>query len=274
MKTVNDPTYEFVKSIYMQHVPLQSELSNPFNANKRQRKKTTLVKTKEIPDELSAWTPKHFSDYFAQEYKRVFDGVYKITYTSDNKIINIIMDFMADNALDKNEWTKKFIDWCFLNKSVVLQRTGHFLLPEFPNLLNRFFQDVIKTNSTISLIDIFPEVHSLASEGKSKELFSKYGIPIASTYYATYKKVSDQDLANGLKNLFTQMSKGNAQEKKLLSDIIQKSISRSPYPANFKLLDWRTLFDKEILKYKSEIWWRADDYPGQPRFKVEKFLNG
>ncbi len=274
MKPVSDPTFEFVKAIYMQHVPLQSELSNPFNANKRQRKKTVPVKTKDIPEDVALWTPKHFSDYFAQEYKRVFDGAYKITYTSDNKIVNIIMDFMSENNLDKNEWTKKFIDWCFLNKNIVLQRAGHFLLAEFPNLLNRFFQDVIKSNSSVSLIDIFPEVHLLASEGKSKELFSKYGIPIASTYYAKYKKVSDQDLANGLKNLFLQMSKGNVQEKKLLSDIIQKSISRSPYPSDFKLLDWRNLFQQDIAKFKNEIWWRSDDYPGQPRFKIEMFLNG
>jgi hypothetical protein len=70
------------------------------------------------------------------------------------------------------------------------------------------------------------------------------------------------------------MSKGNAQEKKLLSDIIQKSISRSPYPSDFKLLDWRNLFQQDIAKFKNEIWWRSDDYPGQPRFKIEMFLNG
>ena len=39
MKTVKDPTYDFVKGIYMQHIPLQTELVNPFQANKRQRKK-------------------------------------------------------------------------------------------------------------------------------------------------------------------------------------------------------------------------------------------
>jgi hypothetical protein len=274
MKTVNDPTYDFVKSIYLQHIPQQSELSNPFSANKRQRKKTLSTRSKEIPADYLQWSPKNFSDYFGTEYKRVFDGVYKITYTSDNKIINIIMEFMIENGLDKNEWTKKFIDWCFLNKGIILQRSGHFLLPELPNFLNRYYQDVISTNSTIALMDIFPDVKLLASEGKSKELFSKYGIPIACTYYATYKNISDEQLISGLRNLFNQLSKGNIQEKKLLSDIIQKSISRSPYPSSFKILEWRETFMSEISKYKTETWWRADDYPGQPRFKIEKFLNG
>ena len=274
MKTVNDPTYDFVKSIYLQHIPQQSELSNPFNSNKRQRKRTLVTKSKEIPNDISTWTPKHFSDYFGAEYKRVFDGVYKITYISDNKIVNIILEFMIDNGLEKNEWTKKYIDWCFLNKSLILQRSGHFLLTELPNFLNRYYQDVINTNAAVTLLDIFSDVHALAAEGKSKELFSKYGIPIACTYYSTYKNINNEQLIAGLKKLMLQLSRGNAQEKKLLSDIIQKSISRSPYSENFKILDWREIFDHEISKYKSEPWWRAEDYPGQPRFKVEKFLNG
>jgi hypothetical protein len=274
MKTVNDPTYDFVNSIYLQHIPQQSELSNPFNSNKRQRKRTLVTKSKEIPNDISTWTPKHFSDYFGAEYKRVFDGVYKITYISDNKIVNIILEFMIDNGLEKNEWTKKYIDWCFLNKSLILQRSGHFLLTELPNFLNRYYQDVINTNAAVTLLDIFPDVHALAAEGKSKELFSKYGIPIACTYYSTYKNINNEQLIAGLKKLMLQLSRGNAQEKKLLSDIIQKSISRSPYSENFKILDWREIFDHEISKYKSEPWWRAEDYPGQPRFKVEKFLNG
>ena len=274
MKTVNDPTYDFVKSIYLQHIPQQSELSNPFNSNKRQRKRTLVTKSKEIPNDISTWTPKHFSDYFGAEYKRVFDGVYKITYISDNKIVNIILEFMIDNGLEKNEWTKKYIDWCFLNKSLILQRSGHFLLTELPNFLNRYYQDVINTNAAVTLLDIFPDVHALAAEGKSKELFSKYGIPIACTYYSSYKNINNEQLIAGLKKLMLQLSRGNAQEKKLLSDIIQKSISRSPYSENFKILDWREIFDHEISKYKSEPWWRAEDYPGQPRFKVEKFLNG
>lgn len=275
MKTVNDPTYEFVKEIYLQHIPLQSELSNPFNANKRHKKRSTIVrKNAELPEDLNSWTSRNFSDYFCLEYKKAFDGTYKVTYTSDNKYINVILEFMIDNGLEKNDWAKKFIDWCFLNKTLILQRSGHFLLPETINFLNRFYQDVINTSGSVTQLDLFPDVKTLAVEGKSKELFSKYGIPLACTYYATYKNISDEQLVSGIKKLFYQLSRGNAQERKLLGDIIQKSISRSPYPQEFKILDWRDIFKAEVSKFKTEPWWRNEDYPGQPRFKVEKFLNG
>jgi hypothetical protein len=274
MKTVNDPTYDFVKGIYMQHVPLQTELVNPFQANKRQRKKPVVKTLKEAPEELKDWTAKHFTDYFFNEYKRVFDGVYRVTYTSDNKIINIIADFMEDNQLDKNEWTKKFIDWCFINKTLIMQRSGHFLLIEFPHYLNRYYQDVINTNSTTPLIDIYDEVRNLAKLGRSKELFSKYGIPIVCTYYAQANNISKEDFVSGLNQLFDTLSKGNAAEKKLVSDTFQKSISRSPYVPEFDLLDWREIFIKYTAKYKEETWWRDEDYPGKPRFQFDKFING
>ena len=274
MKTVNDPTYDFVKGIYMQHVPLQFELSNPFQANKRQRKKPIVKTLKEAPEDLKDWTAKNFTDYFFNEYKRVFNGVYRVTYTSDNKIINIIADFMEDNQLDKNEWTKKFIDWCFLNKTVIMQRSGHFLLIEFPHYLNRYYQEVINTNSSAPLIDIYDEVKSLAKLGRSKELFSKFGIPIVCTYYAHTHNISKEDFVSGLNQLFDTLSKGNAAEKKLISDTFQKSISRSPYLPEFDLLDWREIFIKYTAKYKEETWWRDEDYPGKPRFQFDKFLNG
>jgi hypothetical protein len=274
MKTVKDSTYDFVKGIYMQHIPLQTELVNPFQANKRQRKKPVAKVLKEAPEELKDWTAKNFTDYFFNEYKRIFNGVYRVTYTSDNKIINIIADFMEDNQLDKNEWTKKFIDWCFLNKTVIMQRSGHFLLIEFPHYLNRYYQDVIHTNSSTPLIDIFDEVKTLAKLGRSKELFSKYGIPIVCSYYAHANNISKEDFISGLNKLFETLSKGNAEEKKLISDTFQKSISRSPYLPEFNLLDWREIFIKYTAKYKEETWWRDEDYPGKPRFQFDKFLNG
>lgn len=274
MKTVNDPTYDFVKGIYMQHVPLQSELSNPFQANKRQRKKPIVKTLKEAPEEIKDWTAKNFTDYFANEYKKAFGGVYRITYTSDNKIVNLIADFMEDNKLDKNEWTKKFIDWCFINKSLVMQRSGHFLLIEFPHYLNRYYQDVINTNSSAPLIDIYDEVMKLAKLGRSKELFSKFGIPIVCTYYSHVHKITKDDFVSGLNQLFETLSKGTAEEKKLIEDTFQKSISRSPYLPEFDLLDWREIFVKYTAKYKEETWWREEDYPGNPRFQFDKFLNG
>ena len=85
--------------------------------------------------------------------------------------------------------------------------------------------------------------------------------------------INDSDIFDGLKKLFESLSKGTAEDKILLQTIIQRSISRSPYPAEFSLLDWREHFELLVEKYKIESWWRDEDYPGSPRFDYDKFIN-
>jgi hypothetical protein len=267
-----DSTVEMVTSIYSKPVPSQSELSNPFAANKR-RKKTTLVEKndKTLPDSIENWSSKNFVDYFAEEYYKIFKGKYKITYVSDNKLINEIFDFMEENQLPKQMWTKKFIDWCFLNNSVLLQSVGSFLLMNLRKFLNKFYQDVVLTSANISLIDIFNEVKDMDDKGRSKEILAKYGIPIAATYFIHQKDISYDNVVAGLSKLFAKFESGTDEEKKILSDIFQKSISRSPYIPEFALLNWRDLFFL-AKKFSKESWWREEDYPGEPRFKYDKFL--
>jgi hypothetical protein len=93
-------------------------------------------------------------------------------------------------------------------------------------------------------------------------------------YFGGVVVISKEDFISGLNKLFETLSKGNAEEKKLISDTFQKSISRSPYLPEFDLLDWREIFIKYTAKYKEETWWRDEDYPGKPRFQFDKFLNG
>jgi hypothetical protein len=270
---INDPTYDFVQGIYMLHVPDKSELSNPFSANKRQRSKRIVVKTeKGFPEDVNSWTSKTFVDYFADEFKKNFSGFYKVTYTSDNKIINTISDFMEDNNLQKNEWTKKFIDWCFVNKEVMIKKNGHFLLMNLPSFLNRYYQDVVVSDHKTPLINIYDEVVILANAGKSKEIYSKYGIPAASTYYMQTKNISEKDIISGLQKLFQSLSEGTIEDRKLLESIFQKSITRSPYIQEFAVLDWREIFQDLADKFKDETWWRDEDYPGAPRFDYNKFI--
>lgn len=274
LKAKKDEVYNMVSSIYYEKVPAQSELSNPFSANKRSRKKSLVTKEqKELSEDINDWNSKNFVDYFAREYKTYIGGIYKITYVSDSSVITEIMSFMDDNLLDKNEWTKKFIDWCFVNKESLLQKCGHFLLPNLRQFLNRFYQESVLSSSKNNLIDIFDEVQDLDKKGRSKEIYSKYGIPIASTYFANSRKIPQSNIKSGLKQLFDSLSNGSIEQKKFLSDIFQKSISRSPYLDDFVLLDWREQFKQHLETYKKEPWYRDEDYPGTPRFAFEKFTS-
>jgi hypothetical protein len=38
------------------------------------------------------------------------------------------------------------------------------------------------------------------------------------------------------------------------------------------LLNWREVFLDIIAKYKNEVWWKEEDYPGNPRFDFNKLI--
>lgn len=274
MKNTKDPTYEMVREVYMRIVPSQSEIANPFSANKRKRKTSLVPKTpNELPEELSEWTNRHFVDYFAEQYKKYLNGTYKKTYSSDSTFINQIFEFMEANELNRNEWTRKFIDWCFLNKEMVSRKTGSFLLINLKDHLNTFFQQVISKNRESAVaIDIFHELQEMDKNGRTKEIFTVYGIPIAATYFHNHKNVSLKSLQSGLKQLFESYLKGDQEQQGLLMKTVQRSINRSPYLNDFVLLDWREVFPEVVNKFNKEPWYRDVDYTGNPQYKLDKFL--
>lgn len=271
---MNDPTINLIRKVYAEPVPLQSELTNPFKANKRNKKNIdkSLV-TDELDSDIQTWEVKDFCKYFAAEYKKSIGGLYKLSYVSDGPIFKQILGFMEDNKIDKNQNCKNFIDWCFENKAIIIQSHG-FLLPNtMVYFLNRYYQEKIYVNNkSEALIDIFDDIDYLDKNGKHKEIYSKFGIPISATYLVNKKKIPLDAVISNLKMLFEMLSTGNAQQVNLLESIFQKSIYRSPYIPEMELLDWRDVFDEFLSKSKKENWWENSDYPGIPRFDFKKLL--
>ena len=271
---MSDPTIDLIKKVYSEPVPLQSELSNPFKANKRQRKSIDKsLNSDELDSDIQTWEPKDFCKYFASEYKKSFGGFYKLSYVSDGPIFKQILGFMEDNKIDKNLYAKSFIDWCFENKAIIIQSHGFILPNTIIYFLNRYYQEKVYTSSkSEALIDVYDDIEYLDKNGKHKEIYSKFGIPISATYLIRKKKIPVDAVISNLKMLFEMLASGNSQQVNLLESIFQKSIYRSPYIPDMDLLDWRDVFEEFLTKSKKENWWENNDYPGIPRFDFKKLL--
>lgn len=262
-----------IMDVYKRQVPLQSEIANPFSANKRQRKKSLLSTPSTTPDDISEWNSKNFVNYFANKYFEHFGVRYNKIYVSDCSDINEIFEFMEANDLDKNKSCKEFIDWSFENSQIVIARSGLFLLSVVKKYLNSYFQQAILDNREKAIqIDILDDIVALDQKGKAREVFASYGIPLAATYFVNHKKISTKNVISGLHQLFTTLLNGDFEQKKYVSKVIQRSISRGPYIEGFELLDWREIFDAVVQPYKSELWYKEKDFSGKPQYMLEKFL--
>ncbi len=274
MRKQLDSTVQMVMDIYKKPVPLQSEIANPFSANKRQRKKKiTIDSSHELPEDVQDWNTKHFVDFYATQYFDFFKATYKKTYASDCTVISEIFTFFEQNNQDKQQRTKEYIEWAFVNNSFVTKSSGVFLITSLRNFMNYFMQEkVLNQRDTNRTINIFDDVHALASQGKTREVFAKFGIPIAATYFTKFKSINDKDMLAGINLLIDTLIKGDSEQKNMLIEIVNKSIDRSPYPESFHLVNWRDKFPILAENFNKESWWKDKDYSGKPNFDVERFL--
>jgi hypothetical protein len=274
MRKPLDSTVQMVMDIYKKPVPLQSEIANPFSANKRQRKKKITVDSNhELPEDVQDWNTRNFVDFYAEQYFSFFKAIYKKTYASDCTVISEIFTFFEQNNQDKLQRTKEYIEWAFINNSYVTKTSGVFLLTSLRGFMNYFMQEKILNQRDVNrTINVYDDVHKLASQGKTKEVFAKFGIPIAATYFTNKKEINDKDMIAGIKLLIETLTQGDSEQKNMLIEIVNKSIDRSPYPESFKLINWREKFPVLAEQFNKESWWKDRDYSGKPNFDVERFL--
>ena len=274
MRKQLDSTVQMVMDIYKKPVPLQSEIANPFSANKRQRKKKISVDSNhELPEDVQDWNTRNFVDFYAEQYFSFFKAIYKKTYASDCTVISEIFTFFEQNNQDKLQRTKEYIEWAFINNTYVTKTSGVFLLTSLRGFMNYFMQEKILNQRDVNrTINVYEDVHKLASQGKTKEVFAKFGIPIAATYFTNKKEINDKDMIAGIKLLIETLTQGDSEQKNMLIEIVNKSIDRSPYPESFKLTNWREKFPVLAEQFNKESWWKDRDYSGKPNFDVERFL--
>ena len=281
-KIEDDPTYQIVARIMSKPVPKQSELSNPFASNKRRKK--ILLNPEEkadntLPDDVLLWSVKSFVDYFADTYKEKTGGYYKKTYSADNSIFTEIGKFFTSNGLQKQEWTKKFIDWCFENQAYIIGKSGYLLPTSIINYLNHFYQQEVMPKVEEDTIDrsyfessLLEEIIQVDKDSKASHLFYRFGIPIATTYFLQVKGIKEETVAKGLDFLLNSLSNGDAEQKNTLSVICERSVMKSPYPQEFNYLDWRERYSKISSQYKKENWWRDNDFKGKPLSEYNKLI--
>jgi hypothetical protein len=262
-----------IEKIMLTPVPSKGQLINPVKSSSKTRQVSIsdFKSNKNLPDNINDWQPKHFAIYFADKFKEKTNSNYHVNYRSDIPPISVVIKRMKSQGLNANEFTRKYIDWVFDNFIRIKKRVTIIAPATLPGFTNEFYQsiimpmvekqEVIRNTNDASLLD---EINEAYNEGKVGEIFVRFGIPVAATYFVRKRNVKTAEIIVALEERFAKLANNNIAGKEQLSSILIASILGSPYPNDFELLEWRDLFEKYTEKFHFEDWWRDNDYKGKP----------
>lgn len=276
---VDDKVKDIINRILTSPVPAEGQLLHPIQSKKREKRTGQLtlddINSKQKKS-LQEWSSRDFVDYFANKFQETTGGNYRRVYRADGTAFQEMLYFFSSNGLDKNEWTKKFIDWSFVRRMTIIRKFGHFNPHTILRIINYFYQDEImplveeeqiqRTSTDISLTD---ELTKAFASGKDIEVFIQFGIPITATYMIRTRNVDRERLIDVLRQRFTILMQTDRAEVK---KIFLKSIVNSPYRSDYELLDWRDVFSELVKSFEAESWWRDNDYRGKPLAKYKDIV--
>ncbi len=286
MSKKRDIAAEIMERIMSEPIPTRGQLNNPLIKEKVTKRKgqirlsdIPLTEDRNVggyPDDVRVWTDRQFVDYFADHYQAEIGGNYRRIYRVDCQIIQKIIHFFTLNGLEGKEWAKKFLDWAFLHQKSIIRREGHFTLNDILRVINHFYQEevipqveegVIQQDTTdVSMLE---ELIEADKNGKAAEIYTRFGIPIAVTFYVNIRGFKFDTVMKGTEQRLSMLAQGGVTERQQLGQILHSSIINSAYPDKFLLLDWRNKFEAQAELFYSETWWRDADY----RTKVQdKYL--
>lgn len=251
---------------------------NPLRMNKRRTNRRKSARDR--PENVSTWTVRNLTEYFMERYREALGIAYMPNYASDQHHFKCLYAALASNGLDKGVWGKMFVDWSIGRWETIKRERGGFY-PQIlvQHYLNKFLQDVIMPKVESS--DIIRDKHDLSMlaeiteaerENKLMEVFARYGIPVGFTYLIRHKNMERDKAVASFRDYMTKLM-ATAEGRLRLESVVMASVMGSPYPQEFALRDWRTVFSDLISQFDGENWWRDADYVGKPLPKYYGLLS-
>jgi hypothetical protein len=265
-------------------VPDAGKLNHPIQPKPRAKNgQITMAEMAEMlaaPEKpLAEWNTRDFVDYFAKRFQDETGGNYRRVYKSDGATFQSIIKFMASNGLPAQEWTKQAIDWGFRNRERIMRKKRAFTPHELLDHINYFYQEEVLPKAESGLVErvmgdtsLVDEISAAMTQGKERQVFYDFGIPVTATYMVCIKGFSLEAVEAGVGKLLSALAAGGAADKEKLSRIFMASVVGSPYPEGFQLLDWRDRYARQLVPYRTEEWFRSRDYACKPLPKYYAIL--
>jgi len=227
------------------------------------------------PSNIEEWSWRDIATWFSSECKKGFIP-FVLNYERDISIIKGIHSDMSSIGRDKKADVRDLISWALENQSHVLDEEGSFTLSTIRHCINTYVQ-----RQTVALgdgerkigRDLVKAMKMEYAENRTAGIILRYGIPLSAAMFRMLRPdFPVEKIARGIADRLQIWMDNDDLES--IRDIARKSITSSPYPDAFPLLDWRERFIALWVKSASvkQGWWREDDYEGRPYVEYESLL--
>lgn len=217
------------------------------------------------------WGNREFATYFARQCDEHLIP-YVINYPRDVQAMKQIRADLSSVGRGSNDDMRAFLDWTFINRSMISERRGHFTTGSIQGFVSHFLQTIPdETLPRPSWGSPLGENMIIEyKENGSLGLLMRFGIPLAAAFLG--KVYPAERVAIGIGSRLAKMIEARAIED--VCKIARQSITASPYIDGFPLLDWRDRFSEiwDVAGCRSQTWWRNDDYPGRPYLEYDEFV--
>ena len=226
------------------------------------------------PSDVEEWSWRDLAMWFSAECKKRFVP-FVLRYERDIGIIKEIHSDLISVGRNAKSDVKDLISWAFENQDGVLEAEGSFTLSSIRGCVNLYLQKqpakMIDGERYLG-IDLVKEMKGEYGDNRTTGVIRKYGIPLTAALFRKLKPDYPLErIVGGIEERLRSWLKEDGLEN--IQDVARRSITSSPYPDWFPLLDWRRLLApmwKESFS-TSKGWWDEEDHDGRPYSEYDAF---
>lgn len=271
-----------VDRIMSEPVPDKGQLKHPLKKDEGGKQMTlseAVAERTTFPTDFDRWSLRMLVDYFGFKFNAETGGSYKKTYGSDCSSFQLICKYFTDNGLQRYQWSKELVDWAFKHRERIVKDHKYLTIQTLPKLLNTYYQEEILPLVEVAQVErthepdepYLDELQESEVTDTKTELFAQYGIPAVLTYFVNKRGANEELIVTKLKEVVHDSLTTN-DGKVLLERMFINSIVGSPYPKDFRGLNWRELLAGSTDAFERQKWWRDIDFNGTPLPKYQALL--
>jgi len=221
---------------------------------------------------VDQWALRDFARYFSERCAQL-NIPYVLKYARDVQAVKQIKSDLASAGRSGNMSLRAYLDWAFDNRQMMMEKEAYFTLGTVQKYVTHFLQslpdeDEHRPSWGDAIGPLMLEEYKM---NRVIGLLVRFGIPLTAIFLR-HAGFGDDRILQGISSRLSELAAEAKYEA--VARVARQSISSSPYPDTFPMLDWRTKLTEiwDVSGCRAQAWWRETDYGGRPYIEYDEFV--